>query len=607
MSTPIYYIKDGNLSFGNKIIFQELEFYLYQGDKICLVGKNGSGKSSLMKTVFGLYELDSGERYRYPASKICYLTQDVPKFSDGNVIDYVLQNLGYEEYKYLADIILNGLDLSAELSLKELSGGQIRRAALAKTLVTSPDILLLDEPTNHLDIRSIEWLEDYIKNYQGAVIAISHDRSFLNNVTNKIWWLDRGLLRKSNQGFKNFDNWQEEIINFEENQLRKLDKKLAEEKLWLQQGVTARRKRNQKRLASLRSLREEHKKYEAHIRNSKQRLEVELSTNENKSKFIIEAENISYSYSDRKIIDNFSIRIRKGEKIGVIGPNGSGKSTLIKLLTNELVPDSGKIRQGTQLEITYFDQHRTGLNPEDSLVKAICPHGGDTVFLKDKEMHVASYLKQFLFDPKSIHSKISTLSGGEQNRLLLAIALINPGNFMILDEPTNDLDMDTLDLLLEILLDYDGTLFVVSHDRDFLEKLVTKTLVFSEDNKITSIYGAYDDFKKFLEEKKENNQIISPKQTISSKQKNIKEGEVKNKGDKISFKYTHLHKTLPQEIDKHEKNIKEIELELSNPDLYLKNPENFNDLSKKLINEKNMHEEKLLKWLEIDEMIRSDG
>lgn len=621
MTTPIYYIKNGALSFADKLIFEELELYLYSGDKVCFVGKNGSGKSSLFKVITGEYSLDSGDLYKEPNILISYLKQDSELRLGKTIYDYVLEGLNLEEQKYNAAHIIENLELDPDKQLNQLSGGQLRRATLAKTLTISPDILLLDEPTNHLDIKSIEWLEGFIKSYQGSVVCISHDRRFLSNVTNKIWWLDRGLLRKSNQGFSNFETWQAGVIEMEENTLRKLDRKLAEENLWLSQGVTARRKRNQKRLASLKTLRLQQQEFKSHINNAKARLEIDLAGSDAKSKFVIEAENLTHSFGAKIIVENFNIRVKKGEKIGIIGPNGSGKSTFIKLLLGLLKPDSGKVRFGTNIDITYVDQDRNELNPEDSLIKTLCPTGGDTVFLKDREMHVAGYLKQFLFHPKIIHSKVSTLSGGERNRLLLAKSLIKPGNFMVLDEPTNDLDMETLDLLIEILSDYEGTLLVISHDRDFLDKLVTKTLIFTDDGKIIESVFGYDEFSL----RKSSPGGVKLPDLRSSRTKRYAVGldgrspghhldllgennfaQVitieKPKQNKISFKYLHLQKTLPGEIEKLEKEISGLELQLSDQDLYTKDPNKFNQITSSLKKKSDMLEEKIQLWIEVEEI-----
>lgn len=544
---PIFYIKEGNLSFADKKILSELELYVSRGDRICLVGRNGCGKSSLMKIIDGEYELDTGELFQDPAIKIGYLKQDMKLLPKGKIYDFVLSSFKdeHDNNKYQADIILKQLEIDGNAELENCSGGQIRRVCLAKALINNPDILLLDEPTNHLDILAIEWLEGYINNYNGAVICISHDRTFQENISNKIWWIDLGILRKSSKGFKYYDQWREEIIESEEATLRKMNRKLEVEKGWLNAGVTGRRKRNQKRLANLHRLRESYKSHQSHLQSAKARLQIELAEEMQKTKFIIEAENISYNFPGKKLFDNFTFKVKKGEKIGVIGPNGIGKSTFIKILIKDIEPELGKVKHGTNLEITYFDQYRSELNPTHSLKQTLCPTGGDQIFLKDRTMHVAGYLKQFMFDPKILEDKVSTLSGGEANRLLLAKALISPGNFLILDEPTNDLDMDSLEMLLEILADYTGTLIIVSHDRDFLERLVTRTLVFTGEE-IVDLYGGYTDYltyhkKDVKVEKHVKKKIIE----------NIPETAPKQQ--KLSYKYVRLLESLPLEIDQLEK------------------------------------------------------
>ena len=629
--TPIFYIKDGNLSFADKVVLADLELYIYPGDKICLVGRNGCGKSSLMKIIEGEYELDNGELFKDPAVGIGYLKQDMNFKKNSTIYEFVLEEAlnseekSKEEVKYLADIILSKLQIDGNLELKNCSGGQVRRAFLAKALVSQPEILLLDEPTNHLDITAINWLEEYVKSYQGAIVCISHDRTFQENVTNKVWWIDRGELRKSNKGFKYYDSWREEIIAEEEAVLRKMTRKLEVEKDWLHGGVTARRKRNQKRLANLYRLRESLMVHQSKLTSAKARLQMELLDEAKKTQFIIEAENVSFGYghppgaearredpmkqeiatsvamqpprNDDKdstnLFNNFSFKVKKGEKIGVIGPNGSGKSTFIKILTKELEPIEGKVRHGSNLEITYFDQQRTQLNKNHTIKMTLCPGGGDQVFLKSRTLHVAAYLKNFMFDPKIANDKVATLSGGEANRLLLAKALISPGNFLILDEPTNDLDMDSLEMLLEILAEYDGTLLVVSHDRDFLNRLVTRTLVFTGE-KIIDLYGGYEDYLKFYKEekvqtivKKKVEVVSAPKATIASK---------------LSYKYQRLLEVLPQEIESLEEKIKELESKLMQNDLYSKYPEDFAKYTKELHDAKILLDEKIQSWIEVENM-----
>lgn len=591
---PIFYIKEGNLSFADKKILSELELYVSRGDRICLVGRNGCGKSSLMKIIDGEYELDTGELFQDPAIKIGYLKQDMKLLPKGKIYDFVLSSFKdeHDNNKYQADIILKQLEIDGNAELENCSGGQIRRVCLAKALINSPDILLLDEPTNHLDILAIEWLEGYINNYNGAVICISHDRTFQENISNKIWWIDRGILRKSSKGFKYYDQWREEIIESEEATLRKMNRKLEVEKGWLNAGVTGRRKRNQKRLANLHRLRESYKSHQSHLQSAKARLQIELAEEMQKTKFIIEAENISYNFPGKKLFDNFTFKVKKGEKIGVIGPNGIGKSTFIKILIKDIEPELGKVKHGTNLEITYFDQYRSELNPTHSLKQTLCPTGGDQIFLKDRTMHVAGYLKQFMFDPKILEDKVSTLSGGEANRLLLAKALISPGNFLILDEPTNDLDMDSLEMLLEILADYTGTLIIVSHDRDFLERLVTRTLVFTGEE-IVDLYGGYTDYltyhkKDVKVEKHVKKKIIENIPETSPKQQ------------KLSYKYVRLLESLPLEIDQLEKKITELESELFEHDLYMLNNDKFNKLTDNLLKAKEELDQKMIEWFEVE-------
>ena len=597
--TPIFYIKDGNLSFADKTVLSSLELYVYPGDKICLVGRNGSGKSSLMKVMAGEYELDSGELFKDPLTNIGYLKQDVITKTNYSIYEFVLEGVKKpEENRYLADIILKKLQINGDLKLKNCSGGQIRRAFLAKTLVDQPDILLLDEPTNHLDITAIEWLEEYVKSYAGAIVCISHDRAFQENTTNKVWWIDRANLRKSNKGFKHYDQWREEIITEEEATLRKMTRKLEMEKDWLNTGVTARRKRNQKRLANLHRLRDSLRIHHTKLRDAKTKLQIELTQEAKKAQFIIEAENISFNYESKNVFHNFSFKVKKGEKIGVIGPNGSGKSTLIKILTKDLTPIEGKVKHGANLEITYFDQYRTELNKDHTIKLTLCPNGGDQVFLKNQTMHVAGYLKNFMFDPRILNDKVSTLSGGEANRLLLAKALISPGNFLILDEPTNDLDTDSLEMLLEILAEYDGTLMIVSHDRDFLERLVTRTLVFTGDT-IVDLYGGYEDYLKYY--KTDNTFNLK---TDNKEKKKIDTVNLENfkKNTKLSYKYQRLLEILPKEIEEIENNIADLEAKLMEADLYVKNPETFYDYSKKLEENKKLLDNKIHQWLEIENM-----
>lgn len=599
MSKPIYYIKNGKLSFADKIIFEGIELYLYPGEKVCLIGRNGCGKSSLMNVISKDYEMQEGEIYKHPTARISYLNQDNQKTSAKTIYDLILLELESESEKYKADIILDKLSIDGNDLLENLSGGQVRRAYLAKVLVKEPEILLLDEPTNHLDIIAIEWLEEYIKSYHGAVICISHDRSFLTNVTNKLWWLDRGVLRKSDEGFSNFENWRTNLLEYEESVLRKLNKKLEEENSWLNAGVTARRKRNQKRLADLIRLRETVSATNLHLSRAKQKFTSEQENDIRKSKFIIEAINISFGY-EKPLIKDFSFRCKKGEAIGFIGPNGCGKSTLIKLLLKELSTETGLVRHGIGLEISYFDQYRSSLNPSYSLKQTLCPNGGDQIFLNNnKTMHVAGYLKHFMFDPKLLDAKVSTLSGGEANRLLLAKTLINPGNLLVLDEPTNDLDMDSLEILVEILSEYQGTIIIVSHDRDFIDRIVTRSIVFDMDGNMVEVVGGYGDYlKHYPKISSKSSKVKLPNNSDRQVKKTSEKSVISKK--KLSYKEQRLLEVIPIEISKLEDHIKKIENKLSDVDLYNKNPELFNKLTIELQALREKIEELTNQWLQIE-------
>ncbi len=601
MSLPLFYFKNLALSFGEKFLFKSISAQVMQRDKICLIGKNGSGKSTLMKLMAKQIEPDKGEIFYQPGIKVGFLSQSPSFDKDQTIYEYVLQNIKLnegetvEQKSYLADIILEKLKLSGDKVLSKLSGGKLRRADLARTLVEEPDLLFLDEPTNHLDIESIEWLENYLQEFKGGLVVISHDRALLNNVSNKILWLDRGKILSHNHGYKNFDNWQQEIYVQEERELSKLDKELDKENLWLQQGVTARRKRNQQRLANLFDLREKMRNEKARFNSISSSVKLDLNISENKAKQLIQLIKVGFQYNDvdpdKVILNPFSLQFVRGEKIGVMGKNGAGKSTLIKLITGELEPTEGEIIRGTNLDISYLDQSRAQVNQEDTLWEVICPNGGDTVFLKNKTKHVVAYLKDFMFSESQAKAKVSTLSGGELNRLLLAKILINPGNFLILDEPTNDLDMDTLDILLEVLSDYQGSLLVVSHDRDFLEKLVTRTIIIDQHNILDFVGGYYDylsSIKPKIQEK------ISPKEIQSS-------GSEKTQ-KKLSYKDERDLSLLPGQIELLSRDIAKFEQQISDPNLYHTNQEEFLKISNKLALKKEELEKLENRWLELEEL-----
>ncbi len=511
-------IKNATVAFNEKPIFENLTFNIHKGSRIALVGKNGVGKSTLMNIVSNKFDIEEGERWQDNNIKIRMLDQDIKLINSESIYDYVLKNIKDDErelYKHKADIIAQSLELKTQSKLDSLSGGELRRVGLAKALVEEPDILLLDEPTNHLDLDIIEWLENYLKNYAGTLVCVSHDKTFLSNVTTKVFWIDRGKLKISPRGFKHFDEWSEMLLDQEERELRNRKQSIAVDVEWASRGVKARVKRNIRRLEKVKEMRKRLEEDERSFRRATSRVVFKpLKEVDIHSKSIAEFYNVSKSFknikNEIKILDKFNIRIKKKDRIGILGKNGSGKTTFLKLILKEILPDKGSIKILKNMEFSYFDQKRSDLNPNDTLMEVMCPGGGDYVDVMGKQRHVYGYLKDFLFEPKKVIERVSQLSGGQKNRLMLAKILANPKSCLILDEPTNDLDMDTLDMLEEILLNYKGTLLVVSHDRDFLDQTVTKILAFEGNGIIEQNVGGYSDYLKAKNNriKTENNEII---------------------------------------------------------------------------------------------------
>ena len=587
---PIYTIKDAKLSFGLNPLFTGVDLYINRGDKICLVGRNGCGKSTLLKVIAGEIEADDGEFFMQPGTRVGYMPQE-PDFEGCKTLREVVERgLSAQEKNqtYRADKLIEYFGIKAEQKPDESSGGERRKAALAAALINEPDILLLDEPTNHLDIEAIEKLEDVIKKFAGAVIVISHDRSFLQNTSQITFWLDRGILRRNNKGFSSFEEWENQVIDQEIIEQKALNKKIAEETEWLHKGVTARRKRNMGRLRRLQQLRAERRE-QIKITGS---VEMEAQTTELRSKMVIEAKHIYKNFGERQIVKDFSIRVIKGNKLGIVGPNGSGKTTLIKLLTKRLEPDSGFIRIGKNLEEAYFDQNRITLDPKKTLWKTLC-NEGDHIWVRGHFRHVVAYLKDFLFKPEQAQCPVSALSGGEKNRLMLAVALAHPSNFLVLDEPTNDLDMDTLDLLQEVLDEYEGTVLIVSHDRDFMDKVATSLLYMKGDGTVYEHVGSYTEL---LDKLKNKPQKGNEKKTPVKEESKPRE---KNKTVKLSYKEQYLLDNLPNEIAKLEEENKAIEIALGNPNLYTDDPQKFDELTTKLAKNKEEISVKENQWLEI--------
>ena len=524
---PLLTVDHLGFSVGTRTLLKNVAFTVEPGERIALIGRNGEGKSTLLRILTGEQRPDEGEIRLEPGARAAFLPQDPRMESDATVYDIVLQGLGnlhdilLEYHAVIArleggdeaamerlstlqhelearngwdvarrvDEVITRLELDPERKVRELSGGAQRRVLLAQALVQEPDLLLLDEPTNHLDIASIEWLEGFIREFRGAVLFITHDRAFLQRLANRILELDRGQLSSWPGDWDNYLRRREEREHAEAQQNAEFDKFLAQEEVWIRQGVKARRTRNEGRVRRLEALRAER----AERVDKQGRVEVSLASASTSGKIVVETEHASKSYAGKALVKDLSIRIQRGDRIGLVGPNGVGKSTLLKLLLGQIQPDSGTVRIGTQLEVAYFDQHRAQLNPDWTAIENICD-GGDRLEVHGENMHGIGYLQRFLFTPDRARTKVSALSGGERNRLLLARLLARPANLLVLDEPTNDLDLETLDVLEQALLDYDGTLLVVSHDRAFLDNVVTSLLAFEGEGEIREVVGGYADW-----------------------------------------------------------------------------------------------------------------
>lgn len=603
-------VKDAMVRYSEIPVFEGLTFNIHSGSRIALVGKNGAGKSTLMNIITGVQDLDVGERWEETGTTIGYLQQDIVPQKGQTVFDYIFSEIQDEDrelHTYKVDIVTAALNLDPMRDMTHLSGGQLRRAGLARALVEEPDILLLDEPTNHLDLEAIEWLEQYLNQYRGTLLCVSHDRTFLSNITNQVFWLDRGALKVSPRGFRYFEEWSTMLLEQEERELKNRKQAVAQEVEWASRGVKARRKRNIRRLEEMKVARDQLQADEAAHRRATAKIEIEpLKIGDKNSKIVAEFYNVTKSFThDSKrtaILDKFSLRIKRGDRIGILGTNGSGKTTFLKMLLKELEPDEGRVKVRKELEFSYFDQKRSTLNPEDTMRKTLSPSGGDYIDVMGKQRHVCGYLKDFMFDPGRAQDRISTLSGGQKNRLMLAKILANPKSCLILDEPTNDLDMDTLDMLEEILSQYKGTLIVVSHDRDFLDQTVTQILAFEGDAKIERHIGGYSDY---LAAKK-------PHVVSAPKKNKEKKSQIDNKAApietqpksvvKLSYKYERELKQLPDKIEKIEIQINTLSDQLSDADFYQRDPNGFHEVTKELADLQTKLERYENRWIELEEM-----
>ena len=601
-SQLILSIKEAMVRFKDKPIFEDLNFNLHQKSRIALVGKNGSGKTTLMKMIAGEIELEEGERWLENKIEIGYLNQEFINLSNKNILQELTSTFNDdEEKKFKIDIITEALNINLKSKLIDLSGGQLRKVGLAKALINEPDILLLDEPTNHLDLEVIEWLENYLNKYNGTIICVSHDRTFLSNVTNKVFWIDRGNLKISPKGFKFFDEWSQSLLEQEEKELRNRKQSLSVDIEWASKGVKARVKRNVRRLEQIKLMQKKLEEDESSYRRAISKIKVNSNIKfKDHAKSISEFFNVSKSFKTNseeiKILENFNFKINKGDRIGILGGNGSGKTTFLKLLLKEEIPDKGTIKNFKNIEFSYFDQKRSDLFLKETIKKNMCPSGGDYINVMGKDRHVYGYLKEFQFDPKILNDYVSTLSGGQKNRLMLAKILANPKSCLILDEPTNDLDMDTLDLLEEILINYKGTLIIVSHDRDFLDQTVTRILAFQGDGKVIDCIGGYSDYLKLKKNIFKNKNLIKH-DLIKVKKDN--QSKISN-NNKLTYKLEHELSIIPSEIEKLETIISQMNNILSDADLYTKNIDKFLESSKTLEMSKKKLDELETRWLELD-------
>ncbi len=593
MVAPILALRDAALIVDHKPLFERVSFGVEPGARLCLVGRNGSGKSSLLKILAGRVEADRGERFLQPGTRVALVDQEAVEPLTGTVAQFVVGSPDGEAAAHRADAVLDRLDLAGDRDMATLSGGEQRRAFLARALVSEPDVLLLDEPTNHLDIRAITWLEGFLDGFPGAVVTVSHDRAFLRRVSTSMLWLDRGTLRQRNQGFSHFEAWTDEVAEAETVEDARIERRIAEEERYHERGVTARRKRNQRRVAALADLRQLRAE---RARNVEATAKIDVEAGSSKSRLVIEAVDLTKSYGDLTIIDHFSTRILRGDRVGVLGPNGAGKTTLIRLLTGDLAPDSGQLRLAKGLNVTYFDQRRQQLDPELTPWQVLQPGGGDHLMVRGQSRHVVAYLKDFLFAEAQARQPIRTLSGGERSRLLLARLFAQTSDLLVMDEPTNDLDMETLDLLQEVLSDFPGTVLLVSHDRDFLDRLVTSTLVLEGGGRVDEYPGGYDDY---LAQRATRARAEQPEAAArqNSAATSSRRAVVRQR---LTYNDQRELDQLPGRISDLEDQIARCETELADAEFYQRDPAGFEAVSAELVrcrDELGAAEER---WLELE-------
>lgn len=634
-------LTNAELAFGEDKIFDNTDLQINSGERLCIVGRNGAGKSSLLRVLSDIQQLDDGQIIFTNNIRMAMLEQDPPESCDSTVFEYV--SLGLEEnaellqkYHSLIAVIsedpseenltklsnvqqqleqanawqdeqrieqvLSTLSLTADSKVSDLSGGWLRKLALAKALVTNPDVLLLDEPTNHLDITSVLWLESFLKEYTGTILFISHDRAFIRSLATRIIDLDRGKFVSYPGNYDTYIEQKEHDLQVEAQQNALFDKRLAEEEVWIRQGIKARRTRNEGRVRALEKLRLERKRR----RDIKTQGEIETTQGDRSGKLVFESENLSISFDDKHVIKNLNLLINRGDRLALIGANGTGKSTLIKLIMEQIKPTSGKLRVGVNLDIAYFDQHREQLDPNQTVQDTVAD-GKQEVTINGKTRHVLGYLQDFLFSPKRARTPVRALSGGEKNRLLLARLFLRPSNLLILDEPTNDLDIETLELLEEVVANYKGTIILVSHDRDFVNNCVNTCLYFDGTGYINQIVGGYDDVDSYLADKEaRQKKLLQQEERINTGNKSEKPAEPSHENSKakkkLSYKEARELEALPNDIDNLESLIETLQEKVNESDFFSQESE----ITNKILNELKESESKLeaaySRWQELDEL-----
>ncbi len=599
MAAPILHLRNIRHGFGGAPTLDGAELAVLPRDRIGLVGRNGSGKSTLLRIAAGLIDPERGEIFRQPGVTVRYLPQEPDFRGFASVRAYVEAGLTEGDDPHRAARLIADLGLTGEEDPSRLSGGEGRRAALARTLAPAPDLILMDEPTNHLDLPAIQWLEEELAASASALVLISHDRRFLERLTRATVWLDGGKARRLDQGFGAFEAWRDSVLEQEELERHKLDRLIASEEHWLRHGVSARRKRNVRRLANLQALRAEAKAR----RKSDVSLALAVSEAETAGKLVIEAKDITKSYQGRPIVRPFSIRIARGDRVGIVGANGAGKTTLINLLTGVIAPDTGTLKLAATAVLASLDQRRDSLDPTWTLREAITDGRGDFLDVAGERRHAMGYLKDFLFTPEQARTPVAVLSGGERARLMLARALAKPSNLLVLDEPTNDLDLETLDLLQEMIADYHGTVILVSHDRDFLDRTVTATIFAEGDGRFTTYAGGYSDMLAQRGEGVKARKVEAAKAAAPSPQRAQSTAATRTK---LSFKDKHALETLPALIDKLSADIATLNAVLAEEGLFERNPARFNKAMEALALTQARLAESEEEWLRL-EMLREEA